>query len=131
MIIVIGATGFVGMYTVERLIKAGEKVIATGRNGKLGTQLERMGAEYIPLDITKKEDFDKLPKEGVEGVILLAGLLPANAKVNLDRDENAADYFEVNVIGAINVLEYCRKNGIRRVINCCSYSDVAVDSSPK
>lgn len=125
MIIVIGATGFVGMYTVERLIAAGKQVLATGRNEKLGAVLKSMGAEFISLDITNKADFDVLPTEGVEGVILLAGLLPANAKVDLDKDENAADYFEVNVIGAINVLEYCRKNGIRKVINCCSYSDVA------
>lgn len=125
MIIVIGATGFVGMYTVEHLIDSGKKVIATGRNRKLGEKLEQMGAEFVTLDITNRDDFEKLPKDGVEGVILLAGLLPANAKVDITKDENAADYFEINVIGAINVLEYCRKNNIRKVINCCSYSDVA------
>lgn len=125
MIVVIGATGFVGMYTVEKLLAEGEKVIATGRNKKLGAMLEAMGAEFLTLDITNKADYNKLPTEGVDGVILLAGLLPANAKVNIDEDENAADYFEVNVIGTINVLEYCRKNGIKKVISCCSYSDVA------
>ena len=60
----------------------------------------------------------------MEGVILLAGLLPANAPVNLDEDENAADYFRINTIGTINCLEYCRKNGIKRVISTCSYGDV-------
>lgn len=125
MIIVIGATGFVGMYTVEHLIASGKKVLATGRNEKMAQILRQSGADFVHLDITNKKDFDKLPTQEVEGVLLLAGLLPANAKVNLDRDENAADYFNVNVIGAINVLEYCRKNGIRKVINCCSYSDVA------
>ncbi|MBR1707618.1 MAG: NAD(P)-dependent oxidoreductase [Clostridia bacterium] len=125
MIIVIGATGFVGMYTVERLLIAGKKVLATGRNERLGEKLRAMGATFLHLDITNKEDFNNLPTSDVEGVILLAGLLPANAKVDLNKDENAADYFEVNVIGAINVLEYCRKNDIRKVINCCTYSDVA------
>lgn len=125
MVLIIGATGFIGMYTTQAFLKAGKKVIATGRNKTLGRKLEEMGAEFFPLDITNKDDFDKLPKEGVEGVVLLAGLLPANAAVNLDEDENAADYFEVNVIGTINVLEYCRKNGIRKVIGNCSYSDVS------
>lgn len=60
----------------------------------------------------------------MEGVILLAGLLPANAQVNLDEDENAADYFKINTIGTINVLEYCRRNGIKRVISTSSYADV-------
>lgn len=125
MVLIIGATGFIGMYTTQAFLKAGKKVIATGRNKTLGRKLEEMGAEFLPLDITNKDDFDKLPKEGVEGVVLLAGLLPANAAVNLDEDDNAADYFEVNVIGTINVLEYCRKNGIRKVIGNCSYSDVS------
>ena len=125
MVLIIGATGFIGMYTTQAFLKAGKQVIATGRNKVLGRKLEEMGAEVLPLDITNKDDFDKLPKEGVEGVVLLAGLLPANAAVNLDEDENAADYFGVNVIGTINVLEYCRKNGIRKVIGNCSYSDVS------
>ncbi len=125
MVIVIGATGFIGMYTVEALVQSGKKVLATGRNEKLGKKLQNMGADFLQLDVTNKSDFDKLPTNDVEGVILLAGLLPANAKVDLTNEENAADYFEVNVIGAINVLEYCRKNGIKKVIGSCSYSDVS------
>lgn len=125
MIIVIGATGFIGMYTVEKLIQSGKKVIATGRNYKLAPMLEEMGATFVELDITNNKDYEKLPTEDVEGVILLAGLLPANAKVDITRDENADDYFKVNVIGTINVLEYCRKNRVKKLINCCSYSDVA------
>lgn len=125
MVVVIGATGFIGMYTVEALLKAGKEVVATGRNHELGKKLEHMGAHFIPLDITCEADFEKLPTENVDGVILLAGLLPANAKADLDINENAADYFKVNVIGTINVLEYCRKNRVRKVIGNCSYSDVS------
>ena len=125
MVIVIGGTGFIGMYTVEALLKAGKKVLATGRNMRLGEVLQNMGAEFLELDITSEDDFDKLPKKDVEGVILLAGLLTANAKADLQENENAADYFEVNVIGAIHVLEYCRRNGIKKVIGNCSYSDVS------
>lgn len=125
MVVVIGATGFIGMYTVDALLKAGKKVLATGRNKQLGKKLENMGANFATLDITNSEDFEKLPQTGVEGVILLAGLLPANTKADLLDNENAADYFEINVIGAIHVLEYCRRNGIKKVIGSCSYSDVS------
>lgn len=125
MVIVIGATGFIGMYTVDAFLKAGYEVLATGRNQQIGETLKQMGADFVALDITSEEDFNKLPTENVEGVILLAGLLPANAKVDLTKNENAADYFRVNVIGSINVLEYCRKNDIKRIIGNCSYSDVS------
>ena len=124
-VIIIGATGFIGLYTAEAFLKAGNKVIATGRNDAVGEKLIEMGAEYVHLDITLQENFERLPCQNVKGVILLAGLLPANAKADLQKEENAADYFRINVIGAINVLEYCRRNGIKKVIGNCSYSDVS------
>lgn len=125
MIVVIGATSFIGMYTVEELIRRGETVVATGRNERLRPMLEEMGCQFAPLDITEASDFDALPKEGVEGVILLAGLLPANATANLNDEENAADYIAVNTIGTINVLEYCRKCGVPKIISTTTYGDVA------
>lgn len=125
MIVVMGGTGFIGMYTVDALLKSGVEVLATGRNEALGMQLKKMGAQFMPLDLTCDNDFDQLPTEKVDGVILLAGLLPANATADLEQVENAADYFEVNVKGTIRVLEYCRKNGIRKIISNCSYSDVS------
>lgn len=124
MIIVIGASSFIGVHTVEELLKQHCKVVVTGRNNKFKEHYESLGVQYINLDLTNKEDYKDLPTEGVEGVILLAGLLPANAPVNLDETENAADYFAINTIGTINVLEYCRVNGIKRVISTASYADV-------
>lgn len=125
MIIVVGATSFIGMYTVEELIKHGKEVIATGRNERLRPMLEAMGASFVTLDVTKPEDFDKLPSAGVEGVILLAALLPANATADLVNEENARDYFEINTLGTVNVLEYCRTNGIKKMISTTTYGDVA------
>ncbi len=125
MILIIGATSFIGMYTTEAFLKAGYKVIGTGRNKVLGNRLVEMGAEFIPLDITNKSQFETLPNNNVDAVIILAGLLPAHCSADLVDEENAADYFEVNVIGLINILEYCRKHGIRKVIGNCSYSDVS------
>lgn len=125
MIIVIGATGFIGMYTVDYLLGQGKQVVATGRNVVLGHKLEAMGAQFVEFDMTKPEDLDKLPNQNVEGVVVLAGLLPANATADLSDTENAAEYFEVNVIGLINILEWARKHSIRKVIATCSYSDVS------
>jgi UDP-glucose 4-epimerase len=124
MIIVIGGSSFIGVHTIEELLKQKCDVLATGRNNKFKQHYADLGIEYINLDITNKKDFDKLPTKNIECVILLAGLLPANVAVNLDKDENAGDYFTINVLGCINVLEYCRINNIRRVISTSSYADV-------
>lgn len=124
MYIIIGASSFIGVYTVDEFIKQGCEVLVTGRNNKFKEHYDSLGVEYVNLDLTNPSDFEKLPKRNVKGVILLGGLLPANAPVNLEIDENAADYFAINTIGTINVLEYCRKNGVKRVISNCSYADV-------
>ena len=125
MFIIIGASSFIGVYTATHFIEQGEKIVVTGRNNKFKEYYDSLGAEYINLDLTKPEDFEKLPKEGVKGVILIAGALPASENADLKEKENADQYVKVNILGTCNALEYCRKNGIKRLINTISYGDVA------
>lgn len=125
MILIIGATSFLAVHTVDALLKNGEEVAVTGRDNKFKDYYEKKGVKYYNLDLTKPDDFNKLPTEGIKGVILLAALLPANATANLVDEENAADYFVINTLGTVNTLEYCRKNNINRLISTVSYTDVA------
>lgn len=124
MILVIGASSFIGVHTVDYLLSKGENVIVTSRNNKFKEHFVRQGVKHFDLDLRNKTDFEKLPKEGIKSVILLAGFLPANSTADLIEDENAATYFEVNTLGTINVLEYCRRNEIKKLITMSSYSDV-------
>lgn len=125
MVIIIGATGFIGQYTTRFFLEKNIEVIATGRNQISSKNLINMGAKFIELDMTKEDDIKKLPTKNIDGVIILGGLLPANAKVDITKNENAAEYFKVNTIGVINILEYCRVNNIKKVITTSSYADVA------
>ena len=125
MVLIIGATGFIGTYATAYFCDKKDTVIATGRNEALGADLVALGAQFISLDITDKSDFSKLPTEDIDGVIVLAGRLPANATADLVSEDNAAEYFEVNVIGLINVLEWARTSGVKKVIATSSYADVA------
>lgn len=124
MIIIIGATGFIGQYTTEHLLKNKIEVLATGRNIIARKKLEKIGAKFIDFDLLNEKDINKLPTENVEGVVFLAGLLPANSNIDILKDENAAEYFKINTIGLINILEYCRKNNINKIITTSSYADV-------
>jgi len=119
MIVVIGASGFIGTYLVDLLINEGYDVIATGRRS---SALEYYRIHNIPsmeLDITRKTDFEKLPTEGVKAVILLAALLPANATI-----DDPYAYVDINIKGTLNTLEYCKKNGIKKIISTTSYADI-------
>ena len=123
MILIIGATGFIGYYTTRAFLEKGYDVLGTGLMDSSNV-MEELGASYVKLDISNKDNFEVLPTTGVEGVILLAGLLPANAKVDITKDENADDYIKINTLGTINTLEYCRKNNIKKIISTTSYADI-------
>ena len=125
MIVVIGASSFIGLYTVNALIENGYEVCATGRNKRFKEIYEQKNVKYIKLDLEDKEAYNKLPTENVEAVILLAAYLPANAGEDLVDCENADKYIMINTIGTINVLEYCRKNNIKRMIAASSYADMS------
>ncbi|MCR5518354.1 MAG: NAD(P)-dependent oxidoreductase [Lachnospiraceae bacterium] len=125
MFVIIGASSFIGVYTATHFIENGEKVIVTGRNGRFKDYYDSLGVEYVNLDLTCPSDFERLPKTDVDGVILISGALPASENADLVDDENAAQYISVNTLGTCYALEYCRRNGIKRLINTISFADVS------
>lgn len=52
-VLVTGATSGLGRNAVEYLLKRGVRVRATGRNEAMGRLLQKMGAEFIPADLTE------------------------------------------------------------------------------
>lgn len=112
-IIVIGATGNTGAYLVDYLNDYIDKnkyeLIASGQRET--DFFDRYGIKYYSIDITNEKSFDILPKEDVHAVVFEAGILPASMKGYYPKK-----YLEVNTLGAFNVLEYCRKNNVDRII---------------
>ena len=118
MIVIFGASGFIGTYLVSRLIKDGRSVLAVDIDNMGKEYYEEKGIRYVNADITKKDDFKTLPADGIEAVIHLAAVQPANVS------ESAYDpskYIEVNVLGTINILEYCRQTKVDTMIYASSH----------
>ncbi len=124
MYIIIGASSFIGVYTATYFVEHGEKILVTGRNSKFKSYYDKLGVEYVNLDLTQQSDFDNLPTQDVDGVILISGALPASENADLSEHENADKYFSVNTLGTCYALEYCRKHKIKRLINTISFGDV-------
>lgn len=76
--------------------------------------------DYQSVDISNKNDFEKLPQMGVDAVVHLAGMLPARMA-----GYRPQQYIDSIVTGTYNVLEYARKSGADRVVFTQSISDVA------
>lgn len=117
--LVIGATGSTGLYLTTHLAVSGHLVVATGRRPRDISYYLSQGIDYVAFDITREEEFAKLPTD-VDCVVLLAGLMPARVE-----GYDPSRYIKINTLGTLNTLEFCRKNGVPKIIFAQSHSDVA------
>ena len=111
MIIVTGATGFVGRYLVDHLVKAGEKVIAVGRTRKYDWFFHELGVPFLQMDVTRPEDFANLPAQSVKAFVHLAAIIPAAVQ-----EVTPEIFLKVNTLGALCALEHCRRNNIEKFL---------------
>lgn len=121
--LVVGASSFIGVYAVNALLEAGYSVVGTGRNPRFVEYYKGLGVEYLPLDLDDPEGLNGLPSD-VDFVAHLAGRLPANSSYDLKTDDDAGLYVRTNVMGAIALLEWCRKHDVPRLVSTTSYADV-------
>ncbi len=119
-IVVFGATGTLGTYFVDQLHESGYDVVAVGRRNVNEEYYSKKGIGCAKVDITKPEDFDQLPMSGVEAVAQIAGSMPSRMV-----GYKAHNYIDVNIGGSLNVLEYCRRAGVKKYMFTQSHSDVA------
>jgi UDP-glucose 4-epimerase len=111
MIIVTGASGFLGRYVVDLLARRGDRVLACGRDRQQAAFFADLGVPLIPLDVTRPEAFEQLPGEGVKAFVHLAAVIPAAVT-----DVNTDLFLKVNTLGTFYALEYCRRRAIPRFV---------------
>lgn len=121
-IIIFGATGHVGsymtLYAKEFFALQDFELVASGRR-PIANCFENMGISYVSVDITKEEDFAKLPQKDVYAVILLAAQIPAYMD-----GYKPKQYLDSIIYGTYNVLEYCKKINVDRILFSTSCFDV-------
>lgn len=107
----LGATGTLGAPIAVHLAGLGYDVLAVGHRRSDNGFFASHGIEYRALDISHADEFDALPRSGVYAVVHFAGALPASM-----RGYDAGLYVSSIVQGTLNVLEYCRKAGVDRIV---------------
>lgn len=120
MILIVGATGYVGRYLSIYLKESGYDVLALGRSDKVKDFFENNNINFMKFDMSNLDDYDKLPTENVEAIINLAACLA-------EHETPVEQFFEVNTLGTYRILEFARKNNIKKVILTSShkvYNDV-------
>ncbi len=121
-IIVFGASGETGRYFIDycvskRLDKTYQIIAVGGR--KTDFFEKYFGIVYVSMDIVDKKEFTKLPADDIYAVVDLAGYMPARMD-----GEATEKMFQINLMGTLNILEYCIKVHADRILFAQSFGDI-------
>ena len=119
--LVTGGAGFIGSHLVDALLLENHEVIviddlSTGRLDNLVRTKSKKNLQIIDESITEKEKISEYFHD-IDWVFHLAGL--ADIVPSISNPEN---YFRVNSLGTMNVLELSRGNGVKRFVYAASSS---------
>jgi len=114
-VLVTGGAGFIGSNTVDLLLEKGYSVVvvddlSTGRSANLNRK-----AVFHKADIRSPELDSLFKREKPEYVIHLAAQIDVRKSV-ADPAYDAG----INVLGSINLLECCRRNGVKKIVYASS-----------
>lgn len=122
-IIIFGATGNVGSYLLKYALEyfnSNEyEIIASGR--RKTDFFAKQGVKYYSVDLTKPEEFSKLPTDNIYAIMLLSAQIPSYMNVY-----EPQKYIDSIINGGYNVLEFCRINHVDRIIYTQTVFDVSL-----
>jgi nucleoside-diphosphate-sugar epimerase len=123
--LVTGAAGFIGSNVVRLLLDAGHEVVGIDnlndaydpalKQWRLGQTRDRDGFQFHQVDICDRERLEDLfqrqnhaPFAGVINLAARAGVRPSV--------DNPRIYFQTNADGTLNLLELCRRYGVKKFV---------------
>jgi NADH dehydrogenase len=110
MIVVTGASGYLGSHIVRRLVEDGKKVRVLIRDKNRASKEQRLQGlevEWVEADVTKPETLVKA-FEGATAVV---------HTVAIAIEKGGRTYEEVNYQGTVHVVDAARQAGVKRLIN--------------
>jgi uncharacterized protein YbjT (DUF2867 family) len=110
MIVVSGASGYVGSHIVRRLAREGQHVRGMVHNvqrAKNEGRLQGLSIDWVQADVTEPQSLERA-FEGATAII---------HTVAIAIEKGGRDYETINYQGTVNVVEAARQTGVRRFIN--------------
>ena len=118
-IVVTGADGFIGSHLVESLVKKGCKITALSMYNSFNTwgwldRIERRVLDKINVvsgDVRDRRCVEQICRNS-DYIFHLASLIAIPHSY-----DSPYSYLETNVLGTLNILEYCRQHSVKRLIH--------------
>lgn len=116
LILITGASGFIGKHLTRRLLESNYELILTCHNNAIDKEFKNYTTQ-ISLDLTRNEDLRKI-HPNITAVFHLANF----ADNNDDSCDIMQKIFNVNSLGTLKLLYRCSEIGVKRFINSSSVS---------
>jgi len=100
-ILVTGGAGFVGTNLIKRLLKEGHQVVSIDNYNTGLKSNHQEGAEYLEYDIRNINSYDWVKPEFVFHMAAIARIQPSFVEPQ--------EYFEVNALGTMKLIDWCAK----------------------
>lgn len=127
-ILITGCAGFIGWKVSEKLLERGDQVIGIDnmndyydphlKEWRLAQLKRQPSFEFYQIDICNREDLDglfnsksKIRNSKFDAVINLAARAGVRASL-----ENPWIYYDTNLTGTLNLLECCRRYGVKKFV---------------
>jgi UDP-glucose 4-epimerase len=129
-VLVTGGAGFIGSHVVDAYIAAGHQVCVVDNlfTGKVSNLNQT--AQFYQIDIASREFDEVIGHEKPDVVSHQAARVDVRASM-----EQPLLFAQTNVIGSLNLLESCRRHGVRKVIYAqtggCVYGEPVELPSPE
>lgn len=110
MILITGATGYIGRHLISRLVAQGERPRCLVRNIKRASSILPAGTlEFVQGDTTSPASLETAV-QGVDTIVHAAF-------ITADQKQSAGNHYqETNVQGTANLVEAAKKAGVKRII---------------
>lgn len=123
--IVTGGAGFIGSHLVELLISEGHQVtvidnLISGNLENLKNIQNDKNFTFINADIRYKDSLSNIDQK-VDCIFHLAGLADIVPSIEMPQD-----YFDTNVTGTFNMLQFAKKLGVKKFVYAASSSSYGI-----
>lgn len=129
-VLVTGGAGFIGSHVVDGYVAAGHEVVVVDDLSRGRKEFVNPGARLYTLDLRDPRLTEVFEAEKPDAVNHHA----AQSEVRRSVEDPRFDA-DVNIMGTLNLLQCCRRHGVRRVIHVSSggavYGDTAVLPTPE
>ena len=120
-ILVTGGAGYIGSITAKSLIEKGHDVVVF--DNLVNGHKDAVSTELVVGDLLERESLNVLAGRNFDGVIHFAAYALAGESM-----EQPYKYFQNNILGGLNLLEFMRSSKIKNIIFS---STCAVYGTPK